>query len=115
MNLPVLDSDPPGLAAIDREIAADQGQRLAGPEQQLALIDSNAPRRLVQEAERLGWGDGQAAASLIDGREAGAVSEAQLVRRADVERTRHVELGVGAEHDTGRVEEVEVGLPDLGC
>src|SRR3954447_17241489 len=34
--------------------------------------------------------------------------------RADVERARHVELGVGSEHHAGRVEEVEVGLPDPG-
>src|SRR3954463_15629627 len=105
MNLPVLGSDPPGLAAIDREIAADQRQRLAGLEQQLALIDSNAPRWPIQEAERLGWGDGQATAGLVNGREAGAVSEAQLMCGTDVERARHFELGVGAEHDTGRVEE----------
>src|SRR3954447_113995 len=34
--------------------------------------------------------------------------------RADVERSRHVEPGVRPEHDAGRVDEVEIGLPDLG-
>ena len=65
---------------------------LPGVELQLALIDRDAPRRPVQEAERLGRGDGQAAAGLVQRREARAVGEAQLVRRADVERARHVEL-----------------------
>src|SRR4051812_3954726 len=32
-----------------------------------------------------------------------------------MERARHVELGVGSKHDAGWIDEVEVGLPDLGC
>ena len=43
-----------------------------------------------------------------------SVGEVQFMSGADVERARHVEFGVRPEQDAGRVEEVEVGLPDLG-
>jgi hypothetical protein len=114
MDHPVVSPDPSCLAAVDQEVAADQRECLSGREPQFALIHRDPARRIAQKAERLGRRDGQAAAGLVQGREARAVGKAQLARRADVQRAGQVERGVGSEHDAGRVEEVEVGLADPG-
>nr|WP_244439584.1 hypothetical protein [Azospirillum baldaniorum] len=101
--------------AAHLDVAADQGQGLARLHGHPCAIDLQRPRGPVEETEGGRRGGGEAAPARVQSGEARAVGEAHLVRRADVQAGRYVHHGVGAEGHAGRVDEVDIGLPDRGA
>ncbi len=100
-------------AAGECDVACAERQMLARDDPQDAVVDRD-PARGTQEAEALRLGHRQHAARGVERAEHGTIGQPQLAGTAGVKRSLHVQIRVRPEHDSRRVDQVEVGVGYVG-